>query len=364
MPEDEDRVGPDRRPQDQQPQQPRDQQPRGAPQRPVASAVGTDDWWAARAAQAGGGLPPEDTGWLVQQPEAGGVVHGPPEQTAAAVETAGRDAPAATTAGPAAPEAGEGAQVTDPAAPPARPSGLTGRRVGVVSGMAARPPLPSTRAARRRSTHPAGVSAGRAVAGAAVAVVGVALGIGALLWASDDPTSGTPTVQALISGPEGPTATATASADAPVVMPHPPTASRPAAVRGTAPVAVAPVPRPSPSPSRPAQPSPPIAKGGPANASRGPAALSLTVLNNSRYGGLAARAASRFRSGGYPVGEVGNFTGRIRTTTVYYAPGSARQAAAARALAGRFPGVHRVLPRFAGLPGSGLTVVVTRDFRA
>jgi len=359
MPEDEDRVGPDRRPQDQQPQ---NQQPRGAPQRPVASAVGTDDWWAARAAQAGGGLPPEDTGWLVQQPEAGGVVHGPPEETAAAMETAGRDAPTATTAGPAAPEAGEGAQVADPAAPPAGPSGPTGRRVGVVSGMAARPPLPSTRAARRRSTRPGGVSAGRAVAGAAVAVAGVALGIGALLWANDDPTSGTPTVQALISGPEGPTATS--SAGAPVVMPHPPTASRPAAAQGTAPVAVAPAPRPSPSPSRPAQPSPPTAKGGATNVSRGPAALSLTVLNNSRYGGLAARAASRFRSGGYPVGAVGNFTGRIRATTVYYAPGSARQAAAARALARRFPGVHRVLPRFAGLPGSGLTVVVTRDFRA
>lgn len=311
MPEDQGRFGPDRRLPDRRPQG----QDRGwAQQRPATPPVGTDDWWAARAAQAGGGLPPEDAGWLVE-PSEGGAAAGP--------ETA------------------------EPAAPPA--SGLpgpTGRQVGVVSGMAARPPLPSTRAARRRSTHTGGVSAGRAVAGAGVAVAGVALGIGALLWASDDPTSSTPTVQALISGPEAATATA----------PNPP-----AGARGTAPVAPS---RPSPSPSRPARPSSPAAsQGPPPTASRGPAALSLTVLNNSRFSGLARQAAGRFRAGGYPVGAVGNFTGRISATTVYYSPGSARQAAAARALARRYPGVRRVLPRFPGLPGSGLTVVVTRDFR-
>jgi hypothetical protein len=47
-------------------------------------------------------------------------------------------------------------------------------------------------------------------------------------------------------------------------------------------------------------------------------------------------------------------------TTVYHPPG---QEAAAREFAARFPGVVRVLPRTETLPGSGLTVVLTRDFR-
>lgn len=46
---------------------------------------------------------------------------------------------------------------------------------------------------------------------------------------------------------------------------------------------------------------------------------------------------------------------------MYFEPG---QQAAAAALAAQFPVIRRVLPRFAGLPGSGLTVVVTREYPA
>lgn len=85
----------------------------------------------------------------------------------------------------------------------------------------------------------------------------------------------------------------------------------------------------------------------------------MTVLNNSRRSGLAADAAARFAAGGWPVRETGSVGGRIRATTVYYDPG---QEASARAFAATFRGIERVLPRLEGLPGQGLTVVVTRDF--
>jgi hypothetical protein len=84
------------------------------------------------------------------------------------------------------------------------------------------------------------------------------------------------------------------------------------------------------------------------------------VLNNSRIDGLAARAAARFEAAGWPVAGTGNYRGRLSVTTVYHPPG---QEAAAREFAARFPGVARVLPRTETLPGRGLTVVLTRDFR-
>ena len=89
------------------------------------------------------------------------------------------------------------------------------------------------------------------------------------------------------------------------------------------------------------------------------ARLPLLVLNNSRIHGLATRAAGDLRAAGWTVRGTGNFRGRVAMTTVYYGPG---QEAAARRLAAEVPKVRRVAPRFAGLPGSGLTVVVTRDW--
>ena len=85
--------------------------------------------------------------------------------------------------------------------------------------------------------------------------------------------------------------------------------------------------------------------------------LAVTVLNNSRFTGLAWRAAARYRAAGWPVAATGNFRGRLRATTVYFEAG--QQPSAVR-FAQQF-GVARVLPRFAGLPGYGLTVVLTRD---
>jgi hypothetical protein len=101
----------------------------------------------------------------------------------------------------------------------------------------------------------------------------------------------------------------------------------------------------------------------PPTASPSPVARpALTVLNNSRYNGLAARAARDFAAGGWTVAATGNLRGRTPRTTVYFAPG---QEAAAAALRRQFPRILDARPRYDGLPGDGtLTVVVTRDYAA
>jgi hypothetical protein len=88
--------------------------------------------------------------------------------------------------------------------------------------------------------------------------------------------------------------------------------------------------------------------------------LPLLVLNDSRIPGLAARAAADFHAAGWPIAGTGNYAGQLPRTTVFYPPG---ERAAARLLVSRFPAITRMLPRFRGLPGSGLTVVVTRYYR-
>lgn len=170
--------------------------------------------------------------------------------------------------------------------------------------------------------HPGRRELLRALAGSCVAVVGVALGIGALL---------------MVRGHD-------ASAGAGPVIELP--------ARRVQQQVRAADPGPGASPTRPV---PPVAP----STAPAPARPPLTVLNNSRISDLAGRAADRFRQAGWPVAEVGSFTGRIPVTTVYY---PSDREPAAHALAMAFPAVRRVLPRFDGLPGSGLTVVVTREY--
>jgi hypothetical protein len=116
-------------------------------------------------------------------------------------------------------------------------------------------------------------------------------------------------------------------------------------------------PSPSASPHRTAPVAEPSATATPAAVTK----LPVTVLNNSRRTGLAHEAAAQLSRGGWPIRQIGNFTGRIAVSTAYYAPGQQR---AAYALAHQFQAIRRVLPRFSGLPGSGLTLVVTREWPA
>ena len=140
----------------------------------------------------------------------------------------------------------------------------------------------------------------------------------------------------------------------PAITSPSPTASVASTPSASSSPSVAPSVRPTPQRTVPvAQPS--------ATATPRVTKIPVTVLNNSRRQGLAARAAGQLSSGGWPIRSVGNFTGRIAESTAYYAPG---EEAAARALAHQFSAIQRVLPRFRGLPGSGLTLVVTRYWPA
>jgi hypothetical protein len=94
-----------------------------------------------------------------------------------------------------------------------------------------------------------------------------------------------------------------------------------------------------------------------------PKDVPLTVLNNTTVTGLATDAAKEFADRGWDIGMIGNYTGAIATTTVYYAASDAKQEHAAQTLAAQFPKVAKVAPRLADLPGSGLTVVIAPDWK-
>ena len=191
---------------------------------------------------------------------------------------------------------------------------------------------------RVRAPDPDRLSPRRALTGAAVSVAGVCLGIGTLLWATSDPSQGPgPVVSAPAPLASVPVETETAPVD-------PPSLALPAPAPAT--VAVAPAAAATAPPA--AAPAVPPAQ-----------VVPITVLNNSNRTGLADRAASRFRQGGWPVRLTGNFRGQIPVTTVYYDDGFE---AAARAFAADFEGIARVRPRFATLPARGVVVVLTREF--
>jgi hypothetical protein len=84
----------------------------------------------------------------------------------------------------------------------------------------------------------------------------------------------------------------------------------------------------------------------------------VTVLNGTSRAGLATRVADALRSGGWAVGELGNYRDSVLTTTVYY-PGPGLRATA-RALSSDLPGDQQVVrsTRF----GTGVTVVLGLDY--
>lgn len=201
-----------------------------------------------------------------------------------------------------------------------------------VTGPAALPvAAPDLHVPRRTANHSAAVSPLRALAGALVAVAGVLLGIGALLWATDGSASTAPVLAAQPAAVDARVAAPAPAGPIPALVPTVPTAAA----------------------------AKPVAAAAPVRRVVLPARLPLTVLNNSTRSRLADAAAARFRNGGWPVTVTGNFRGRLVATTIYYAPG---QYASAQLLQRSFSGLTRVLPRFARLPGRGLTVVLTRSY--
>jgi hypothetical protein len=189
-----------------------------------------------------------------------------------------------------------------------------------------------TRPASHRAKPPLSEAARRLVP-ALTAVTAVVVVIVLLLFLNSRPTRG--------DGGPGPAVVATG----------PTTAADP--------TAATPSRHPTPTPKAASAVAAPPVSEPPATQTAAVAKLPLTVLNNSRIAGLAHEAAAQVARGGWPIKYIGNFTGRIVASTVYYAAG---ERPSAEALARQFRAVRRVLPRFAGLPGSGLTLVVTRDW--
>ena len=227
----------------------------------------------------------------------------------------------------------------------------------------AAPDLPTATSPRLgRSPLPTPRSPLRAVVGALVAVGGVGVVIVALLVVRSDPSTVSPAVIAVAGSvaTAAPAAAALTSAPASPAPTNLPAASLVPASAAPSPLRPSPL-RPGAAAGRPAAPM-----AGPAHGAAAPHAqpaprLPLTVLNNSQESGLADRAATAYRAGGWSVVMVGNYTGQVAETTVYFAPG---QEPSARRLARQFSGIVQVLPRIEGLPGSGLTVVLTRDYAA
>lgn len=123
------------------------------------------------------------------------------------------------------------------------------------------------------------------------------------------------------------------------------------------------------STSAPAPPPPPTTTAPPGGTTTSTApdpekSVPVRVYNNSTIKGLAAEAAEDLTAAGWTVAEVGNYgAGRIPTTTVYYTPGTAEEAAA-RALGEEFG--MRVEDRFTGIQDAnpGVIVIVTNDYRS
>lgn len=97
-----------------------------------------------------------------------------------------------------------------------------------------------------------------------------------------------------------------------------------------------------------------------------PAFLPVTVLNNSPdlTAGLATRVAAALEAGGWPIVELINYNEiQLDATTALFTAGNAAEEAAARALVTQFPEISGgAVPRFDGLPGSGLTVAAVGDW--
>lgn len=92
-----------------------------------------------------------------------------------------------------------------------------------------------------------------------------------------------------------------------------------------------------------------------------PSDVSVRVFNNSTIHGLSEKAAGELRAEGWNVVEVGNFTGRFPTTTVYYQPGTGEQAEAAKLAASIGAGTAPRIEEITSF-APGLIVVVTSDF--
>ena len=81
----------------------------------------------------------------------------------------------------------------------------------------------------------------------------------------------------------------------------------------------------------------------------------VDVLNQSAGGSAAESTADGLRERGWRVGRVDDFSGNVRTTTIYFPPGLRSEA---RELAAEFESAPRILPAFSTLSPRRLTVIL------
>lgn len=119
----------------------------------------------------------------------------------------------------------------------------------------------------------------------------------------------------------------------------------------------------SPPPGADPSTSPPASPSAAASSTPAPSPTQTTdarppkvdVLNQSAAGGTAASTAAGLRERDWRIGRVDDFSGSVRTTTIYYPDGRRRDA---RSLAKEFGERPRLLPRFGSLSENRLTVIL------
>lgn len=90
------------------------------------------------------------------------------------------------------------------------------------------------------------------------------------------------------------------------------------------------------------------------------AMASVRVYNTTAIQNLAHEVAAEIESRGWTVTAVGNLSGAVSESTLFYSPSAH---AAARHLAAEFSGIRRLEPNsVAGFTTSGLTLVLTSDW--
>ncbi|MDQ3402863.1 MAG: LytR C-terminal domain-containing protein [Actinomycetota bacterium] len=207
------------------------------------------------------------------------------------------------------------------------------------------------------STDPArpGRIAGLALLG--VAAVATVIGVVTLTGGDDDPQADTSSPPSVTNQPQPSTSGPPQSTTSAASTPPPTTAPTTSPPASTTP----PTATPTTQPTQPGQPGP----GQPAPGQPGAPTTReqpIRVYNNSNVKGLGDRITADLGGRGWNVVETANYSGgTIPTTTVYYRPNTAEEAAA-RELGTQF-GI-RVEPRFEGLKDSslGLIVIVTREY--
>ncbi len=141
--------------------------------------------------------------------------------------------------------------------------------------------------------------------------------------------------------------------------------AQPTPVASTSESSPSPTPSLSPSASSPT-PTPTVRTTTPkptAVLTPAPGAIPVDVFNNSRVRGRAALATSRLRAAGYVV-PLSVSRGYAGANVVYYDPGNASMAAAARGVVARHLGITAALARPASIPATGgLIVVVTSTYQ-